>query len=302
MILTSKYYYAGHSARFMFDTSIDSIITCVREAMDEVLNLSELGKCFSGSRSSSIAVNLLFVPTRSRDPTKRIASEFVSEYVARLFSHYVDETLLSQLTLYCQNHPVMDGWILEMDFLHAIRKSRLGCRIWKRPDHSDTIRTALINLNWISMGFCGCDKDDVPNVSKFKINTWTIPYAYNQGGYDAVGLCQEERSVMDSMNILYRWFRFVQVARSSPSHSLTVHFFRNFAENFNDKLVARGENPILNCEIVILTTGENVWNFQSPDMWDVSEFNTSGELRSGNVSRQYNVTKMIVAFDRSGDT
>jgi hypothetical protein len=207
-----KYYYAGGSCRFMFQYSTEEVIEKLKNAIDSVDNKQELIKFTSGKYHSN-QINRLYGMTSSGN---RFA---VSSYTTHLFANESSEETIVELAMHLNSHdnPSIDGFLFEWLFFASVRKKM--------------IKLFDVNNNEYPLPMSEVIKFDPTR--KFKIsrnrdgeaykiakdNFWLQPVNWNQGGYDAIYIDSNNRSVI-----------FVQLTRSHK-HDFKIRFFNEVLEN-----------------------------------------------------------------------
>jgi hypothetical protein len=291
-ILQRKFYFAGCSARFFFDFNVSEIRKQVKAGFDESTDPALLASCLVAKRADTAINRFFYTPSTlqyedAMDATS-IKREFASEYVARtLLNLFGDGDLLKQMTSYCADHPAMDGWVLQCDFLHAVRKNTLSDRVYRcisTPSGAD-----IVPVDWIAAKYKYFEQDEYIGDSGYLLenDVWLMPRVYNQGGFDAAQLV-----LINS----FRWIRFIQVTRST-THTLKLAYMKQFADSINRLLPANQQ--IVNIEIVIVTDRKKVQAYSpQPGSWDVSAMNPVGTIQTTHL--QYHVAQTLVRFNRAG--
>lgn len=212
MILT-KFFIAGHSARWMFHFNTTEAIKDADNWLTMPENKQNIMNGMQGY-NSNLAVNHLF--------TKVDRKVFlVSEYVTRSLMWDCDVEIMKSLTTLSSNlnNPAFDGWVFELDFLLQVR---LHCN---RKDDFSLFNDDNESVCWTcGSGIVRFTEVDELNGETIADGTWLIPNKWNQGGYDAAQLVGET-------------LRFVQITRAT-SHSLNCKFLNELEE----AVVACGKN------------------------------------------------------------
>jgi len=120
--MLQKYFYAGHSARWMFAYTTDDVINEIHGKMQYVDNMQEL-RGWGGEKTQD-AVNHLFVNmVDSKGQSQRI---FTSEHVVKLITWRLGLEAVKHAYNIASwaglaGKPVLEGWVVEMDFLAQVR-------------------------------------------------------------------------------------------------------------------------------------------------------------------------------------
>jgi len=169
-ILQEKFFLAGHSARFMFNFTIEEARQDISKNLERINSVDQLTKGLNGNGSDD-TVNHLF----SKIDFKTV---LVSQYVTRELSKKNYENFIKTLTIHSKslNNGSFDGWVFQMDFLETLRKAvnnkstlQLACgKTWKVINTIDFYREEEL------------ENENIPIVD----GTWIIPSKVNHGCYD----------------------------------------------------------------------------------------------------------------------
>ncbi|KAG9410024.1 hypothetical protein AC1031_018056 [Aphanomyces cochlioides] len=118
-LVDQKYYYAGCSARWMFDYNVPQLIETIDTHFAQVGDVAAFFKALMGEESS-IALNHLAC---EQYQGKRF---FTSKYIAILALDKAGNVLVREAYEIAKalNNPSMVGWIVEMDFIQQIKNSK----------------------------------------------------------------------------------------------------------------------------------------------------------------------------------
>jgi hypothetical protein len=212
-LVDQKYYFAGRSARWMFDFPLDQVKEFIEDSFSRVVDYGTYLDRSVGSKSP-IVVNHL------------ISSDvfFTSPFIARLFLRRgVDKDVHQAygIALGLRN-PTFTGWVVEMDFILQLIAS-------KNNENSSMHLEPQIELKVSHYVDCNTDSSEsiLESVEEYgwkmedMNNIWLLPTKWNQGGYDVAGFYVE-----GDLNIL----KFIQVT-NAESHALKLSHFKTLAEN-----------------------------------------------------------------------
>jgi hypothetical protein len=211
-----KYYYAGASARWMFQFSVSEIRVIVKRLLNKVDNFRSLLEGARGPQAKESSNHLLMMyPTLSQFQTF-----FVSKYVLQqLLSKSKDVTDIHRaysLALVHEN-PAFLGWVVEFDFMETQLKST-------SPVGGNTLvlyDSQQRKLVWQVSSITSFDPLS-PFEEQWDFDQYRRPIKWNQGGYDAVGLV-----LVAGKRVL----RFIQVTQGE-NHELKLRFFSELAGMF----------------------------------------------------------------------
>ena len=114
-LVLSKFYYAGGSARFMFEFTTDNVIEDLDDSIAEVPNALKLATGEVGLRSNGV-INRLFSSYVGTNGKEKVIP--VSRYAASELAIIGGPTLIKNIAsiLHQDWNPAIDGWALEMLF------------------------------------------------------------------------------------------------------------------------------------------------------------------------------------------
>jgi hypothetical protein len=187
-----KFYYAGGSARFMFQYTTEELVEFIDRVMGCQSNIVELIELTRGNWTSDLRDTLIscypvlqtFFITGNKEPRKLFNNrELVCGYVKHLIGDVVElETLLQQARWFHKNQAML-GWIFEEVFFKSLWIAPTGKLQLESPDNDGEITI----LKSGSQPFWSFDPDK-PTVADCPSYEWLRPKKYNQGGFDAVYL------------------------------------------------------------------------------------------------------------------
>jgi hypothetical protein len=238
--LESKFFFAGSSARAMFDLKTDQIISYVCDYVQRAQNLygylsGEMAEC------SDIAVNHLL--SWHPDASGVLRCTPVSGFVARAITSKLGPQMLSNLrkALQADANPCLDGILFEMWVFSKLRVGKLPLK--------EKSGTTWIAKEWNGSPFIMLNpRGPKPPISNG--DTWLKPSRWQQGGYDAVHINLGEKRIT-----------FLQITRSE-SHSFLTEHFRLLLDQI--KYVWGDEIKYLSIYFVVPTNRASVCKIQSP--------------------------------------
>jgi hypothetical protein len=219
-LVKEKFAYAGTCARFMFDYSVEEVKVEIAGIMSQIPeNCDE--KRWHAVMSANNRHQLISV---SFDPEKHSVemTGFVSEYVARRVGMVCSSASIrdQMIQSYFRNNPAARGWPFEAYFFARAREEQhLVVTLRDEP------KSRKANLTWSTresirervIDFQPCQLSSVP------LDCWLVPDTRSQGGYDAVMIVSETRTI-----------RFVQVT-VGQSHDLKMRYFADLVEGLRGK-------------------------------------------------------------------
>jgi hypothetical protein len=242
-VVDQKFYYAGFSARWMFEMSAEDVIKDIDDCLDSVLNIMDVVKGMVGSQNAN-AVNHL--TTKSKAEKGRA---FTSNYICKEIVQRGDDAVFhaSYSLAHAAGNPSLRGWILELDFIHQIQKAvGRGLEVTCKDNNKAELHLEVagyINVDTNSYLSIKNTTDQFLKVESLS-NYWFLPEKWNQAGYDLVSLqCYKRPRCKKTIKIL----RFIQVT-GGQSHGLKLHHFNNFVAHFGQ---ATGET-ITRIEIFVV--------------------------------------------------
>jgi GTPase SAR1 family protein len=212
-----KFYFAGSSARWMFNYTIDEVKEKIIDHLEACPNSIDLLKGVIG-QNSPVSVNHLWVGYRSELGGFR--KFFVSQYVARevLRSGGSEAVKLAYEIARGLNNPSFTGWVVEMDFVQRLSNSVKNQIIVHGLSIEDD--------KWDVRGIVDFELGNIVSLKVFVLKYfWLHPKKWNQGGYDLVCLLK----IGDEYVL-----RFVQIT-AAHEHSLKLKYFKDFATTIIEK-------------------------------------------------------------------
>ena len=238
-LIEAKMYYAGGSARYMFQFKTEKVIHEIRRAVGQVDNVpSYISQCIADTNKSIVnrLANSYHTPSGIRRGS--ILSDFVALELATKGGPLAIRSIRDALR--AQDNKAIDGWIFELLFF-----ANLTCVGLKLKRKSGPIQE-FMKAYWPL-------ESEVPaNKELFygQKDAWIKPAKWNQAGFDAVLISPTTKTI-----------HFFQVTRSLK-HDLAL---RHFAD------CLKGLDTQLNFEIVInvVVPISNLKKF-TPNVTDIS--------------------------------
>jgi hypothetical protein len=263
-----KYYYAGASARWMFECSVREIIEMVERLLNKVDNFRSLLEGARGPQAKETSNHLLMMYRTSSQFQTFVVSQYV---LKQLLSKSKDKTDIHSayyLALVHEN-PAFLGWVVEFDFIQTLLNSVSPVGGNKLVLYENQQRRNL----WQVTSITSFDPL-TPFEEPWDFNQYRRPIKWNQGGYDAVGLV-----LVAGKRVL----RFIRVTQGE-THKLKLRFFSELAgmfQNATDSGTNAGR-PIDGVEICIVLPrfeGRSLSDFPDIEVEDcgqLSHYNVGG--------------------------
>jgi hypothetical protein len=140
-LIESKFFFAGQNARWFFDYPVAEVIADIQRSLKEVFNKEDLLKGIIGDANSEAVNSLLCRSGEKEIPT------ITSEYIVRQLVRDIDDQALRNLLRFAhtpdgRKNPALDGWLLELDVLSAVRNGTFQSRT-NKCDFGDGIKFLL---------------------------------------------------------------------------------------------------------------------------------------------------------------
>ena len=201
-LLASKFFLAGSSARWMFSFKYSELEGEIKKHLSRVTNKEWILSDVSGNNCAGAVGHLRF-----EDRDKNVS--FVSRYVMIAVAKTCELRFIKDAYPFTATHrnPAFKGWIVEFDFLgqlhQALRhKSKVVVSTQNKENHLSVREIQYIDPD-----------GDLQHLSK-RAGLWLIPIRWNQGGYDAIYIKNENTVI------------FVQIT-CSKRHDLKLHHMQN---------------------------------------------------------------------------
>lgn len=237
-LIDEKYAVAGNCARFMFDYSYQEVMDEIEKTIEEVHGCYGLFE--SGLRSSEALNTIVQVV---KDANRRTHYSLVSAYVTRVISKGETPQGVERFLERAYNHvytnfnPAFDGWMLELDFLTAVRKCLHDREALVGRLKDEAGRNFSIEVS----NFCYFHSSaDLALTRELPLenNCWYFPCIFNQGSFDAVQLVGDR-------------LRIYQVTRGK-SDSLKLEFIARFMQLHNAERRKQGIPLISRFDVVFV--------------------------------------------------
>ncbi len=231
-LISQKFYFAGCSARWMFNCSLSKLKLRIERHIQSCPNAIALLQGIVG-QSSPFSVNHLVVAHPLNEELSK--NFFVSKYVARrVLSIGGSEAVKYAYGIACGlNNPSFTGWIVEMDFIQQLYHN-IGAKV---SIHYFSLDLEPLDDKWDVPGVVDLDFSYIGSVREkvlsgiidFDVKTiqfrkesiflgfWLVPTKWNQGGFDVARLLKFREQYMLS---------FVQIT-ASHEHSLKLKYFQD---------------------------------------------------------------------------
>ena len=197
-IVDFKYFYAGRSARWMFQYTINDVKLFIGKHLDRCPNFDTLVTGMSGPQSS-VAINHLI----SKLPDKTV--DLISLYATQQLLKNTARKSIAEAELLLQGYPTCLGFLFEIKFLFRIRLGK------EKP--STPIQLNGLDGNSETWGYnkeYTLDEFSFKDISTCAENDWIIPN-WNQQAYDYVQIYELNNTASTTQMKL----RFVQLTKAS---------------------------------------------------------------------------------------
>ena len=206
-LLSSKYFFAGGSCRYMFMYFHQQVLDDLHSAISDVSDVSTYLNNHSGETSKGV-INCLYSSYERYDGKR--GTTFCSEYVATALAEKAGPGYVSKLIEFLDpNNPSLKGWLVEIFFFASIKTGGLTLKVTGKCEKEEI---------W---PHCPVEPFDPLAVAIPPLHDklWLKPLKWNQGGYDAVFIDKTSSLV-----------RIVQVTRGD-SHKLKFLYFNVLLSN-----------------------------------------------------------------------
>lgn len=242
-LLQYKYFFAGRSARYMFEKRVSEVKDELQRAMGEIIDRESFFQMNVGENNMQ-AVNRLMIKVDG-------FSQIISEFVVRCFQQRFSRVEIAMLhrNQFVRRNAVMDGWALESDFIHSAKNDLFGGRLFDvifPPDGVPTrgaANTSFARGTGRVISFYRNEPVQINAAADIVAGNFFVPDVYNQGGYDLV-------QVVPGLVATPLILRFVQVTRRED-HGIKLHYMRVFLNAVNTALAISGLPIITNIEVVM---------------------------------------------------
>lgn len=271
-LLRQKFYYAGHSARWMFDFTIAEVVKDIKD---------RLAECNDFSAMLDRNCTLMLADPTFESPLEPTQLTFISPLVARMLARYLDATAVKKLydLTGVFGTPTIKGSALEIDFISSVRRGSLKDRVFnvvepttpeaerRLDDIPDNTYVTGPMIIFYKSGL----KCDHPYAHTEGV--WFVPESPYQGGF---GLAQLRRLDDGALCL-----RAVNVTLNKD-HDLKMQDVVTFLNSLNALRAARKPAlpPIRRIELVMMLPKELALQARRPEAWVVEGEPSDRETRS----------------------
>ena len=239
VLVESKFFIAGHCARWMFGLPSSAVMDDINAHINKVGSLSSLLDKDMGE-STNRQINHLRA-TLAIGHGRESTSVFVSEYVARTLSQHgdVEVKFMSRLNAFANRsgNPTFVGWCVEFDFLMQLRREAEA-----GDGGAITLSLKDVEVAWPVKRCREFDTVfDVGALVDLAADDWLIPRRFNQGTFDAVHLLEESTIGGGKRRIV----RFVNVTCALRHNLNSTYVYRMMRALEESKWLSRPPNPSL---------------------------------------------------------
>lgn len=176
-LLEAKFFYAGQSARYMFDRPVASVRRDIQQHVEKVPDAKTLVSGLTGEQSP-VAVNHLLMN-----------GAIVSKFAVHLLSKKVSKEFLEMAygQDICSDNPTFHGWVFELDICGRIRRAAgSGSRMSFVP--LDGGNAESIPVKAIFEFYEEKEIAQLKDLAKKLLEgtVWLLPTKYNQGCFDFI--------------------------------------------------------------------------------------------------------------------
>ncbi|KAI8912811.1 hypothetical protein EDD86DRAFT_202285 [Gorgonomyces haynaldii] len=203
-MIDAKYFYAGGSSRYMFDSSTEQVKELIEEAVGSIASFERQANPGYSTSSSDVVHRLVSIyPLEDR---KRLFWTAVSAYAASRLAASLTPAAVRNLyrAIDLVGNPSIAGWFTEALFFSGLQHG--GLKVYDKEGNQ--------KATWAAESLLRFDPKSVPTLETTE--QWMQPSIWNQGGYDAVYVDKSNKSIL-----------LVQVTRAE-THSFLIQHFANF--------------------------------------------------------------------------
>lgn len=235
-LVKEKFYYAGASARWMFNLSKEDIEREISDCVLKVSNFNNLMEFTSGARRGESQNHLLMSFSSGSMKQVFFVSQCALDSCLQKWPEGTDIKYAYSLARKHKN-PAFLGWVVQFDFLDQI-KTCLSLSSDKRK-----IMVSGLDGNQEEWAVSGVTEFDAQaagfDANEWKPGQWMIPTCWNQAGYDAACIIEKPNGAL--------YLKAVQITRAKV-HTLNVNAFANLIRKVSSAI----EKEIPGLEIVFL--------------------------------------------------
>jgi hypothetical protein len=235
-LVKQKFYFAGASARWMFQHTTDEIKGIIRVLLEQVRVSTSLMSFTTGLHSSE-SNNHLLLKFRDEDgPKTFFVSQCALDFALRRWGSGTDIKYAYSLAEKHKN-PAFLGWVVQFDFFDQIK---LVASLTDGKNEIPVLSPSETSENWTVTKVIDFDsKATVLNPNDWKVNHWMLPELWNQAGYDAACLVPRKDGEL--------CLKIVQITKAQQ-HSLDLNAFSTLIQNVSAAI----KSEIRGMEVVFL--------------------------------------------------
>jgi len=221
--LCEKFYFAGHSARWMFATSLKTVKEQIKKMIRKVKNAEDLLK------GNTYPINHLVCTLKAPGSVTKDHPTFVSKYVLKLLviQHDFAAVKMGYNIAEKLRNPSFTGWVVEMDFLAQLRAAV------KTVDKKvNVLDSKNAPVDWKAHAVHEYETaselkkmfEDVKDGEQ----VWAVPLEWNNAAFDAVRIHRfKGETVLHLINVA-----------DAKSHTLKMHHVSTLAEQIGAKRIS----------------------------------------------------------------
>lgn len=258
-LIEQKFFYAGHSVKWMFGPfyTIEMVKRKIAKYTSKVGSLEDAFTSKLGPHTVD-PCNHLFIDLEHEGRRSVVP---VSQYAVWCMTESLCFDSFLRFWRFCAvnispEHPSIDSQVLAIDVAKTLQSNTMNARVRGIVlfEGLHSIANAVVLDFAVAATVTFANESHVPGANNnFVANTWFLPESKCQGGFDFVQLLERTNAAGNATNVL----RFLHVARS-PSHILQLQYMTTFATNFNYGRNAESVPPlVINFEVAIITTAEH---------------------------------------------
>ena len=235
-LVNKRFYYAGASARWMFEYDLEGIKREIKYYIAKVNNYSSLMAVVTGTTDDSLNHLIMNIQNKDRNNIFFV-SQCALDLCLQQWNHGTDIQYAYFLARKHKN-PMFTGWVVRFDFIDQIRRLSTTLR-------DSANKLAVHDMNggieeWLVSGVTEFDSTSSNLDGRdWQKGQWMLPILWNQAGYDAACLCESDSGDY--------YLKIVQITCGNE-HNLKIDVFATLLSQVVDAL---GKN-IPGLEIVIL--------------------------------------------------
>jgi len=226
--LREKFYFAGHSARWMFATDLKTVKGQINRMIDKVRNAESLLKGNAGHESAD-AINHLVCTLKTPGSVTNKHPAFVSKYVLKLLviKHSFVAVKMGYSIAENLRNPSFMGWVVEMDFLAQLKAAM------KTEDKKVNVCDSKnAPVDWKAHAVheyeTTTDLKKIFEDVKDGQQVWAVPLEWNNAAFDAVRIYRfKGETVLHLINVA-----------DAKSHTLKMHHVSTLAEQIGAKRIS----------------------------------------------------------------